>query len=452
MVSDLKTVPVKSLLWKLSVPAIIGMTFNALYNIIDGIFVGKATGESGIAAISIVYPIQMIILAIGLTIGVGAASIYSRALGSEDNNKAEKTMNIAFLLGLVVSISLSITGIIFAEPIAYMFGMVDTFKIETMNYLEVIFYGSTLQVLTMIMNNMFRAEGKAKIAMTAMIIGTFTNIILDPIMIFDFGFGLGTRGAAIATVIGYTCSFSYLFYHQFISNSFLKLKIKLMKIDVKLTKEILIVGMPALVRNSITALIAIIINNTLKNYSQDPMTSIALYGIISRTILFVLLPIFGVVQGMSPIVGFNYGAKEYKRTKSATTYATKITSRYFLIASILIILIAPQILMLFGVTESTISIGITYMRISFLFVPLIATQVIISGYFQALGKSKQAIFMALLRQFFILIPLVLILPILFGELGVWIAIPAADLLSSLVGVMIYKNEMVSFSIKYLKSA
>ncbi|XMB85597.1 MATE family efflux transporter [Mycoplasmatota bacterium WC44] len=452
MATELKTLPIKNLLWKLSVPAIIGMTFNALYNIIDGIFVGTATGESGIAAISIVYPIQMIVIAIALTIGVGAASIYSRALGEENFDKASRTMNTAFLLGIIVSVSLSITGIIFAESIAYMFGMVDTFKTETMNYLEVIFYGSTLQVLGMIMNNMFRAEGKARIAMIGMIVGTVTNLILDPIFIFDFGLGLGTRGAAIATVIGYACSFSYLFYHQYINDSYLKLKRKSLRIDFKLTKEIIIVGLPALVRNSIAALIAVIINNTFKNYSVDPMVSIAIYGVVSKTLLFVFLPIFGVLQGLAPIIGYNYGAKEYDRTKSVTIYANKVTSTYFLTAAILAIIFTPQILMLFGISESTISISTTYMRLSFLFVPLVAAQIIISGYYQALGKSKEATFIALLRQLILLVPLALILPLFFGDIGVWVAIPTADLISSLVGIIIYKKEMISFSNLYLKSA
>ncbi|QVK19953.1 MATE family efflux transporter [Mycoplasmatota bacterium] len=448
---QLKNMPIKKLLWKLSIPAIIGMTFNALYNIVDAIFVGEARGESGIAAISIVSPVQMIVMAIALTIGIGAASIYSRAIGAEDSEKARKTVNNAFVLGLTFGIIISIIGLLFGEEIAYLFGMKDDFKLDTMNYLEVIFYGITFQIISMIYNNLFRAEGFAKTAMVAMIVGTSTNIILDPIFIFDWGLGLGTRGAAYATVIGYTLTFGYLLYHQFKSKGNLRLKIKLMKINLKISIETIIVGIPAFVRNSIGAVIIILINNLLKQYSIDPTTSIALYGIISRTLIFVLLPIFGIVQGMSPIVGYNFGSEQYERSLEATYYSKKITYTYFLIVFILIQTSAKFIVNLFGVSQETIILGSNYLRLTLLFLPLLAVQIILTGYYQALGKSKQAAFIALLRQSILLVPLVLILPIFLGEIGIWIAIPLSDLISSLVSFWLYRKEMKSFRIQYLEN-
>lgn len=448
--NKLSNQPIKTLLWSLSVPAIIGMTFNALYNIVDGIFVGMATQESGIAAISVVYPVQLINFALALMFGMGAASIYSRAIGAKDYEKAKKVTNTTIFVSAVVAIILSILGLMFNEQIGYMFGMEDSFKTETMNYLNVIFYGTIFLQLSVIYNNIFRAEGYAKVAMLAMMIGTLTNIILDPILIF--GFDMGTKGAAIATVIGYSFSFSFLIYKQFKLNTNLSIRPHLFKFDIPIIKEVIIVGFPALVRNSVGALIAITVNNMLRSYSPNPMVSIAIYGIVSRTILFIFMPIFGVLQGMSPIVGFNFGAQKYDRAARAKTYSLRITTIYFGIAFVLLQLLAPFIMQAFGVSPETLELGAKYLRLSLLFIPLVSVQIILSGYYQALGRSKEATFIAMLRQLILLVPLVLILPLFFGEIGIWLALPISDLVSSLISFALYKKETINFNSLYLKKA
>jgi len=446
----LKEMPIKKLLWKLSVPAIIGMTFNALYNIVDAIFVGTARGESGIAAISIVSPVQMIVMAIALTIGIGASSIYSRAIGAGDVDKARKTVNNAFVIGSIFGILIAIVGLSFGEEIAYLFGMKDSFKADTMNYMDIIFYGITFQVLSMIYNNLFRAEGFARIAMIAMIIGTTTNIILDPIFIFDWGFGLGTKGAAIATTIGYISSFGYLFYHQFVSKGNLKLKLKLLRINIKLSIETVVVGFPVFIRNAVGALVIILVNNLLKNYSPDPLVSIALFGIISRTVIFILLPMFGILQGMSPIVGYNYGAKQYNRSLKVTKYAQKISIIYFISVFIIMQTFAMYVMRLFGVSESTVSLGTNYLRLVLLGLPILSVPIILAGFYQALGRSKQASFIALLRQFILFLPLVCVLPLFLGEFGIWVSVPIADILSAIICIPLYRREMNRFEKMYLK--
>lgn len=439
--------PIKSLLWSLSIPAIIGMTFNALYNIVDGIFVGIATQESGIAAISVVNPVQLINFAVALMFGMGAASIYSRAIGAKDYDKASRVTNVTVLFSSVIALIISIVGLTFNEQIGYMFGMEDSFKEETMNYLNVIFFGTIFHHLSVVYNNLFRAEGFAKTAMIAMMIGTITNIILDPI--FIFGFDMGTQGAAIATVIGYSFSFIYLMLKQFRIESYLSIKLKQLRFDFTLIKEVMIVGIPALARNSIGALIAITINNMLKAFSPDPVTSIAIYGIINRTLMFVFLPIFGVLQGLAPIVGFNYGAEQYERTRESKVYALKVTTYYFIGAFILLEALAPFILGVFGVSPETITLGARYLRIMVLFVPLISVQIVLSGYYQALGMSKQATLLALMRQLFLLIPLALTLPFIFGEVGVWLALPISDLISSVISFYVYRREHNQFTKLYL---
>lgn len=442
--------PVKSLLWNLSIPAIIGMTFNALYNIVDGIFVGMATAESGIAAISVVNPVQLIQFALALMFGMGAASIYSRAIGAKDYDKARRVTNTTIFVASIIALIITVVGLTFNEQIGYMFGMEDSFKTETMNYLNIIFYGSIFLHLSVIYNNMFRAEGFAKIAMIAMMIGTITNIILDPI--FIFALDMGTAGAAIATVIGYFCSFMFLMYQQMRKKTNLSIKPSLFRFDLPLIKEVVVVGFPALVRNSVGALIAITINNMLRLYSPEPVTSIAIYGILNRTLMFVFLPIFGVLQGMAPIVGYNFGALHYQRTRETKSYALRITTLYFVTAFVLLQLFGVYLLKLFSVSPETLVIGVKYLRIMMLGIPLISVQIILSGYYQALGRSKEATILALLRQLILLIPLALVLPVFFGELGVWLAFPISDIVSSLISFVYYRKETVEFNNLYLKGA
>jgi len=447
--NKLSNQPIKSLLWSLSIPAVIGMTFNALYNIVDGIFIGIATKESGIAAISVVYPVQLINFALALMFGMGAASIYSRSIGAKDYDKARKVINTTLFVSSIIAVVISIIGLTFNEQIGYLFGMEDSFKTATMNYLNVIFYGTIFHHLSVIYNNMFRAEGHAKTAMLAMMIGTTTNLILDPV--FIFGFDMGTKGAAIATVIAYSFSFSFLMIKQFKLNSNLSIRPSLFKLDFGIIKEVVMVGFPALVRNSIGAIIAITINNTLRAYSPNPMNSIAIYGIVSRTILFVFLPIFGVMQGMAPIIGFNFGAKKYRRSAETKSYALRVTTIYFIVAFILLQLGAPYILSAFGVSQETLTTGAKYLRIVTMFIPLLSVQIILSSYFQALGRSREATFITLLRQLILLIPLAIILPIFMGEIGLWLSLPIADLVSSLISFVLYKRETIKFNKLYLKN-
>ena len=436
----LRELPIKSLLWKQSIPAMIALGVNALYNIIDGIFVGLATGEKGIAAISVVFPIQAIFFALGLLFSVGAASIYSRAIGANDEKKAKLVVNSTIMLLAIISALLIIVGLLFAEPIGYLFGMQDAFKVETMNYLTVIFYGTPFLFFNVFFNNMFRADGQAKVAMVALVIGTMTNIILDPI--FIFGYGLGTLGAAIATVIGYSMTSLFIVTRLLKERgSLLMPSIRHLEFNPVMTKEVMAVGFPIFIRNTIASFVAIVINNSLRIYAVDPVLAVAIYGIVSRVQLFLLLPLFGINQGMMPIVGFNFGANLYNRVHETRRYAFRAMTGYLIIAFSFMFLMAPLAMRMFGVTDPVnIEYGQRVLRVVFLLLPLFAAQVNLSGYYQAIGKPKIATFLALLRQFITLVPLILILPIFFGEWGVWIAIPIADSLTAIISIYLYRQE------------
>ena len=438
----LREQPIKSLLWKLSIPAMVGLGVNALYNIIDGIFVGIATGERGIAAISVVFPIQAIFFALGLLFSVGAASIYSRAIGAQQFDRARLVVNSTILMLVIISSALILVGSVFAEQIGYLFGMQDAFKIETMNYLRVIFYGTPFLFFNVFFNNLFRAEGQAKVAMLALLLGTVTNIILDPI--FIFGYNMGTLGAAIATVIGYVVTSLFLLTRLFKNKgSYLIPVFNKIHFDFTMSKEVMAVGFPIFIRNTIGAFVAIIINNTLRVYAVDPVLAVAIYGIVSRVQLFLLLPLFGINQGMMPIIGYNYGAQLFERVHGARRYAFKVMTGYLLVAFAVMFVLAPLAIRLFGITDPVnVSYGQTVLRMVFLMLPFFAAQVNLSGYYQAIGKPKIATFLALLRQFITLVPLLVVLPIFLGEWGVWIAIPIADTITAVISVYLYKQENV----------
>ena len=447
---NLRELPIKSLLWKLSIPAMVGLGVNALYNIVDGIFVGLATGEKGIAAISVVFPIQAIFFALGLLFSVGAASVYSRAIGAKQFERAGLVVNSTVLLLALISALLMLAGATIAEPIGYLFGMQDAFKVETMNYLRIIFYGTPFLLFNVFFNNMFRAEGQAKVAMFALVLGTGTNIILDPI--FIFGFNLGTLGAAIATVIGYGVTTLYLITRLLKNkDSLLIPSWRRFTFNLSMTKEVTAVGFPIFIRNSISAFVAVVINNTLRIYAVDPVLAVAIYGIVSRVQLFLLLPLFGINQGMMPIIGYNFGAELPARVDQARRYAFRAMTWYLIIAFALMFVSAPFAMRLFGVTDvENIEYGQVVLRLAFLMLPFFAAQVNLSGYYQALGRAKIATFVALLRQFITLLPLLIILPIFFGEWGVWISIPIADGISAVITMWMYRRENKQYDLQLLE--
>ena len=436
----LRSLAIKPLLWKLSIPAMIGLGVNALYNIIDGIFVGLATGEKGIAAISVVFPVQSIIFALGLLFSVGAASVYSRAIGAKAYDRAKLTVNSTLVVLASIAVVLVTVGLSFGEEIGYIFGMQDAFKIETMNYLSIIFFGAPLIIINVFFNNLFRAEGLAKISMFALVLGTGTNIVLDPI--FIFGLGLGTLGAAIATVIGYSVTTIWLFFQLFRNKELLiRPDVRFFKFNLPMSREIAAVGFPVFIRNTIGAVVAVIINNTLRVYAIDPVLAVAAYGIVSRVQLFLLLPLFGINQGMSPIIGFNYGAELHERVDEARRYACRVMTGYLIIGFIFVQASAPLIMRVFGISNpDSLTYGQNVLRLAFLLLPGLAAQVNLSGYYQAIGKPGIAIFLALLRQFITLIPIILIAPIFFGEWGLWFAIPVADTVTTIIALYLYQRE------------
>ncbi len=436
---------VKKLLIQLSVPATVGMAVNALYNFVDTLFVAKGAGEIAIGGLALAFPIQMIVMAIALMIGMGSASVFSRAFGRKDFAKMDHAVNSALRIGFLGGLVLTVVGFFFLDKLLLFFGATSSNIGYAKDYMSVILIGLIPLSLSMILNNLTRAEGRAKVAMISMLIGTGLNIILDPIFIFDFGFGLGVQGAAIATVISQIVAFTYIFLKALSPKSSLNINLKgIFRVDGKTIGDIVVIGLPSFLRNAIGAFMAIIVYNLINKYATgDPAIYISIYGVINRVMTFVLLPGFGLVQGLAPIVGYSFGAKNHTRLKEVIDFALKIIITYFFLGFVFVQLASRGIFTLFSENNNQffIDYGTTVFRVISLGFTLVGFQVIISAIYQSVGYPVRATIVTLSRQVLFFIPLAYLLSSWLGLSGIWIAFALADILAGIVSIVLFANEM-----------
>ncbi len=438
----------KKLLFKLATPAIAAMAFNALYNLIDTFFVARGAGEVAIGALSIAYPIQMIVLSIGLMIGIGSASVFSRAYGRGDKESMRKTVNAALLLNLVLSSSIAAVSYVFIDDLLYLFGARAANIGYAYDYLSVILIALVPFSLSITFNHLTRAEGRAKIAMISLMIGAILNILLDPIFIFDFGLGLGVRGAAIATGIAKTASFAYILYQAYRPESALQLHLPtLHKPDFKMVGQILAIGLPSFVRVSMGGVLVIIVNNLINIHAAEDVAHvyISIYGVINRLLRFSLMPGFGLVQGLIPIVGFNFGAQFYRRLHEVIGFTSKLLFGYFATVFLAVLIFAEPLFSIFSREGDAffISEGAMAFRIVIAGFMFVTYQVILSSTYQAMGYPVRAFFVSLSRRFIFFIPLAFLFSNLFdnGVLGVWWTFFAADFLTGVMSFIVFRYEM-----------
>ncbi len=440
------------LLIRLSAPAIVGMLINALYNLVDTAFVGRSNdGINALNALAVAFPIQSILMAITLMFGMGAAALYSIALGEKDYDEVKSIVGTVFTLSILVTTLIAIFGNIFMEEILKVFSTPDSIIPIAKEYLSIIFISNIAFVNVFIGNSMFRAEGNAKVAMNCMIIGALVNIVLDPIFIYDFGFGLGVRGAAIATAIGQIVSFVYVIYCSKTKDTMIKLYKKYIGIDWKLAFEISKVGFPSFVRNFFASLVSVIMFYYLSIYGNmigvenGAELAQSIYGTANKVIMFLIMPSFGIIQGMQPIIGYNYGAKQYSRIQDVLNLGFKVMFIYFTGTWLAVMIIPNYILMIFVDDPMFIDIGKNILRIQLLLLPLLALNIVPSVYFQALKKAKQSFLVTSSRQLIFLVPALWILPMFFPEelklYALFIAFPVADLLSVIYTTITYRRDI-----------
>ncbi|HYE82060.1 MAG TPA: MATE family efflux transporter [Clostridia bacterium] len=427
------------LLMNLSLPATIAMLVNALYNIVDTIFIGQGIGYIAIGGLTIAFPVQMMIMAIAQMIGIGAASVISRSLGAKDVEKADHAAGNSFLSVGILGIIICILGLTFIDPLLRIFGATDILLPYAKEYLQVILIGSIYFPFAVSGNNLIRAEGNAKAAMFSMLIGTILNIILDYIFIFPLDMGI--RGAALATILSQAASVTYVLFYIYGGNSSLKVKLHHLKPNWPIIYEIVTVGFPSFARQASGSVIAIIMNNSLAFYGGE--LAISIYGVINRVTMFLFMPMFGVVQGMQPIAGFNYGAKRFDRVKEVVKLSIIITTIYASITALAGELFPGQIIGIFDDDPELIRNGVYALRIVISLIPIVGVQIIGAALFQSIGKARPSLLLTLSRQVLFLIPLVLILPRIFGLglSGIWMSVPIADFFSTIITFILVRKEM-----------
>lgn len=421
---------IKRLLFKYSIPAIIGMIVNAFYNIVDRIFIGKIpdVGAMAITGVGITMPITSILLGFGMLVGIGTTANISLKLGQGKREEAEKLLGNAFILTLIISVIITIIGIIFQKDILEVFGASSNTMIYAEQYIYIIFIGTIFNLLSFSLNSTIRADGNPLMAAITMIIGCVLNVVLDPIFIFVFKWGI--VGAALATVISQAVSAFIIIYYYTKGKSNLKIKKVNFALQKKLVLSIFAIGVAPFSMQIATSLVQIIANNALKTYGGDLAIG-AMATIASISMLF-MMPTFGINQGSQPIIGYNYGAKKYDRVKKTVKLSLLAATCILSLGFILIQTFPKQAIAMFNNDYQLMSIGAKGLRIYLLMMPLVSIPIVGSSYFQSVGKAKLAMFLSLLRQVILLIPLTLVLPTKFGLDGVWMAGACSDFLATII--------------------
>lgn len=431
------------LLFKYSVPAIIGMVVNALYNVIDRIFIGNIpdVGPLAITGLGITMPISTIILAFGMLVGIGTTANISIKLGQGKKDEAQKHIGNAVTLALSIGTILMVIGLLFSDNILNLFGASDSTIEYAKAYINIILLGTPVNMLAFSLNHSIRADGSPKVSAGIMITGCITNIVLDALFIFKFNMGI--QGAATATIISqFLTSVMTLKYYTG-GKSNLKLKKKNLKLDKKLVKGVFAIGFSAFAMQLAASLVQVIANNSLKRYGGD--LAIGAMATVNSVSMMCLMPIFGLNQGAQPIVGFNYGAKQYERVKK-TYLCTLLAATVILCIGAFFIQTHPEAIVgLFNKDEGLIEISAQGLKTYMLMIPITSLSITGTNFIQSIGKAKIAMFLSLLRQVILLIPAMLILPKFFGLGGIWMSQPIADLISTIIAGIIVFRELKSYN-------
>lgn len=443
---DLGKNDINSLLLKLSIPAITAMLVNAIYNLVDTLFVGMLNDTNAMGAISVAFPLFILIAALGQMIGIGSSSLISRFLGEQNNKKANNIASHSFISGALISIVFTLILIFNLNSILKLFGATDNIIIYAYDYSKILILLSFFNIMNMVLNNMIRAEGNSKYSMIGIILGALLNIILDPIFIFTFDYGI--KGAALATGVSQIISFLFLISYYIKKKSIVKINIKSFNFDKNILSNIFKIGFASFCRQGLSSLSLGLINYQASLYSEAAVASI---GICLRVISIALYVILGFNQGFSPIVGFNYGAKKFKRVKETIKLCIKYTSIFSIFTTIVFFIFSKQIISLFSNDLEVLEIGTTTLKAFALLFAFTGYQQVYSVLFQTLSENKKAMLLSLSRQGLFLLPAILILPKYFGLLGVIFAQPLADFLTIILTYILSKDFNINFD-KKIKAA
>ena len=442
--TDLGKDSIGKLLLKLATPAIIAQLVNVLYNIVDRIFIGRMeNGDVAMAGIGVAFPIVLLVSAFAAFVGMGGAPLAAIKMGEKNNDEAEKIMTNSFSVLLIIAAILTIIFMIFMEPILWKFGASESTIGYSMDYLGIYLIGTVFVQIALGMNPFINTQGFAKIGMLTVTIGAIINIILDPILIF--GFDMGVKGAAIATIMAQAVSAMWVLRFLTSKKTILKLRKKYLKVDIKTMKPVFALGVAPFIMQSTESLVLVSLNSQLQKYGGD--LAVGAMTIMSSIMQIILLPATGITQGAQPIISYNYGAKNIDRVKKTFKYTVTATLSYTAFMC-LILMIAPEMVVkIFNNDKALLEITSWAIRIYFAGIFIFGVQAACQSTLLALGQAKISLFLALLRKIILLVPLIFILPMIIEDklFSVFLAEPVADitavLITSICFTLFYKKNL-----------
>ena len=426
----LGTEPIVPLLLKLSIPSIIGMAIQALYNVVDSIYIGNLSKEA-LSALSLAFPLQMILIAVAVGTGIGTSSLISRLLGQDKDHEANNAAEHSILLAFVYGIVFAIVGFTLSKFLFNRLTDVPIFAELGTRYIRIIFIGSIAMFIPMISNNILRGEGNTLVPMLTMLIGAIINIILDPFLIFGLWIfpRLGVEGAAVATVLARIISGIFILFVLFSDKNQLKLKPSEFSFDFEIIKSIYKVGLPAMVMQFLASIMIMGVNTIVGHYNA---LAIAVVGIYFRLQSFVFMPVFGLNQGYIPIIGYNYGHGKPDRMKKTIKYGVLIAFLFTSSGFLLFQFLPRTLVTMFNQDPELVKIGTTALKRISLAFPIIGPAIVGSTTFQAIGKGLPSLLLSLLRQLILLLPIMYLLGVIGGLDLLWFAFPIAESISAVL--------------------
>ena len=425
---ELGTKPVGKLLMQYALPAIVAMVASSLYNMVDSIFIGQGVGALAISGLAITFPFMNLSAAFGAAIGVGSSAFLSVKLGQRDYEIANRILGNCVMLNVVIGIVFGGIGLLFLDPILRFFGASDATLPYAHEYMVIILLGNTITHLYFGLNAVLRSAGKPRTAMYITIFTVIINAILDPLFIYTFN--LGIRGAAYATILSQMIALAWQWRLFGDKKEFLHFDYAKFRVEMPVVRNIISIGISPFSMNACACLVVIFINNSLMQYGGD--MAVGAYGISNRLCFVFVMVTMGVCQGMQPIAGYNFGAQNYNRMfevlKLAVITGTAICAVGFFIAMFL----PEQCARMFTTDQELIEKSVVAMRYNMALFLIIGAQMVITNFFQSIGKAKVSVFLSLSRQMLILVPLIAILPPLMGLGGIWLALPVSDGLAAIM--------------------
>jgi putative MATE family efflux protein len=423
--TELGTEKISKLLKQYALPAIIAQTASSLYNMVDSIFIGHGVGPLAISGLAVTFPLMNLSTAFGTLVGMGAASLMSILLGQKNYNAANKVLGNVVSLNIILGVIFMIAALVFIDPILYFFGASENTLPYAKDYMKIILYGNIITHLYFGLNAQMRSSGFPKKAMMLTIFTVVLNTILDPIFIFTFDMGI--KGAAWATVISQTASLVIVMRHFNDKSRGLHFEKGIIRLDWRIAKESLSIGFGPFLMNAAACLVTLFINQQLRRYAGD--LGIGAFGICNRISFMFIMICLGLNQGMQPIAGYNFGARKYSRVKEVfwktVGLATIATSLCFIIC----VLLPKTAVSIFTHDPELMEMSAKGLRTMNSMVLIIGAHIVSTNLFQCLGMVRKSIILSLSRQILFLLPLLYLLPLKWGETGVWLSYPISDVMS-----------------------